>query len=92
MRYNKLVYDKTIREYGSLIKAFCSFSGRTRLEPVAIVILSCIMASASVVMIRESIEGIVNKTVGVDLSAVSISLVAGNSYEFFELLDLQIAS
>eukprot|EP00795_Rhopilema_esculentum_P003778 gene3778-15061_t len=50
--------------------------GRTRLEPVAIVILSCIMASASVVMIRESIEGIISKNVSPDLSAVSIILVA----------------
>jgi len=50
--------------------------GRTRLEPVAIVILSCIMASASVVMIRESIEGIISKKISVDLSAISISLVA----------------
>ena len=35
------------------------------------------MASASVVMIRESIEGIISKKISVDLSAISISLVAG---------------
>eukprot|EP00112_Aurelia_sp_Birch-Aquarium-sp1_P004185 Seg1474.5 transcript_id=Seg1474.5/GoldUCD/mRNA.D3Y31 product="Metal tolerance protein 10" protein_id=Seg1474.5/GoldUCD/D3Y31 len=50
--------------------------GRTRLEPVAIVILSCIMASASVVIFRESLEGIISKKINADLSAVSISLVA----------------
>ena len=59
------------------IVALNLLSGRTRLEPVAIVILSCIMASASVVMIRESIEGIISKKISVDLSAISISLVAG---------------
>eukprot|EP00794_Sanderia_malayensis_P002459 gene2459-2832_t len=49
--------------------------GRSRLEPVAIVILSCIMATASVVIIRESIEGIINKRLSADMSPVSLALV-----------------
>ena len=57
--------------------------GRTRLEPVAIVILSCIMASASVVIFRESLEGIISKKIKADMSAVSISLVAGKKLTYF---------
>jgi len=41
---------------------FSSLAGRTRLEPLAIVILSVIMALASVQMIRESTQKIIQYT------------------------------
>ena len=38
------------------------FSGRTKLEPIAIVVLSVVMSLASVQMIRESVEKIIYYT------------------------------
>ncbi|CAD5115370.1 DgyrCDS4349 [Dimorphilus gyrociliatus] len=52
--------------------------GRTKLEPIAIVILSVVMALASVQMIRESIEKIINyatkdsSTLNIDIATIII--------------------
>lgn len=49
--------------------------GRNRLEPVAILLLSSIMGSASVLVVRESTEKIISGNISIDLSVVSISIV-----------------
>ncbi|XP_071147717.1 uncharacterized protein [Mytilus edulis] len=56
--------------------------GRTKLEPIAIVILSVVMSLASVQLIRESIEKIINLTTGdskpptVDIATIVITASA----------------
>lgn len=66
---------------------FTIFLGRTRLEPIAIIILSVIMCAASVLVIYESINSIVNDAqyfteqnttttlTNIDMSALPISVM-----------------
>ena len=61
-------------------------SGRTRLEPVAIVILSAIMSVASVQLIAESIQTIVSiaqeKALLIDFDNVTIGVLAATMRKF----------
>ena len=65
-------------------------SGRTRLEPVAIVILSAIMSVASVQLIAESIQTIVSiaqeKATLIDFDNVTIGVLAATMCKFWFLV------
>ncbi len=63
MSYLKYIFNKNIFHTSSqIIYFFVFFLGRTKLEPVAIVVLSVIMSLASAEMIKESIEKIISYT------------------------------
>ena len=69
---------------------FFLVAGRTKLEPVAIVVLSVVMALASVQMIRESVEKIIDFATkslrGPDVGIPSIVICSCTIGQLFNLI------
>ena len=76
--------------YSYNVHVYSYLSGRTRLEPVAIVILSAIMSVASVQLIAESIQTIVSiaqeKATFIDFDNVTIGVLAATMCKFWFLV------